>query len=492
MIAHPVVAALVVLGSGCPSSGGSTNGSRARLTQPCSCPALLEMAIAKVEATYIAYRLEVDSTSLQDYEARKAAARQRARVEDIDCFTVLTGWLDGFRDGHLFLFESPRFIEEQLDSLARTAVRTDWSDARLRAALRDAVELDPIEGFWYARESRYGIVRDPADSSAFVGIVISTTEEGWDAGELKVRFRKTGPSRYAATYRVADHSTRRYTADLHRGTLLVMPAMGWGKLSPLPAGDRGLLDPRDPTAPVLREIEPGVVLASVPSHDPRHRPRLDSLVSAARERLLAARLLIVDLRGNGGGSSLTTAPLMPFIYARPEREPPGRGGEPVVLASAENIAYFSRWKRGADTPTWLTSLLERMGRSYGEIVPFMDPPDTTRGWLPDTSYASPPQVAILTDGGVASAAEAFLLFALHSPKVTLFGEPTAGMIDYQNVSIVPIGCPGSSVYLGYPTIAASSELPRGGLNRTGIVPHVRLDLSRVDPIAAILHHYARG
>lgn len=119
----------------------------------------------------------------------------------------------------------------------------------------------------------------------------------------------------------------------------------------------------------------------------------------------------------------------------------------------------------------------------------MDPPDTTRSWLPDTSFANPADVAILTDRGVASAAEAFLLFALHSPKVTVCGERTWGMIDYQNVSIVPIGCPGSGLYLGYPTIAASSELPRGGLNATGIQPHVRLDLSRVDPVAAILDHY---
>ena len=95
----------------------------------------------------------------------------------------------------------------------------------------------------------------------------------------------------------------------------------------------------------------------------------------------------------------------------------------------------------------------------------------------------------MTDGGVASAAEAFLLFALHSPKVTVFGEPTARMIDYQNVSISPSGAPGSGLYLGYPTTAASSELPRGGLNRTGIVPHVRLDLAGVDPIAAILERY---
>lgn len=301
MTPHQIAASLVLLGAGGLWSYATVDRSHANLAQPCSCPALLEMTIAKVEGTYIGYRLEVDSASSQDYEARKSAARQRARGRDVDCFTVLKDWLEGFRDGHLFLLESPRFTEEQLDSLASTAVRTDWTEARLREALRDPARLDPIEGFWYASDARYGVVRDPADSSAFLGIVVSTTDEGWDPGELKARFRKTGPDRYEATYRVADHSTRRYTADLHRGTLLVMPAIGWGKLRPLPDGDLGLLDPEDPTAPILREIEPGVFLVSMPSHDPRYRARLDSLVTAEEDRLLAARLLIVDLRGNGGG-----------------------------------------------------------------------------------------------------------------------------------------------------------------------------------------------
>jgi hypothetical protein len=48
------------------------------------------------------------------------------------------------------------------------------------------------------------------------------------------------------------------------------------------------------------------------------------------------------------------------------------------------------------------------------------------------------------------------------------------MIDYQNVGIVRVGCPDSDLLLGYPTIAASPELPEGGLNATGILPDVEM------------------
>jgi hypothetical protein len=459
---------------------------------PCSCPALFDMAIARVEETYIGYRLEVDSAARPAYEARKAAAHRRAAAPGADCLAVLRQWVDGFQDGHLFILYSPSFTPAELDSLARTAVHTDWTTARLREALRDPARLDRIEGFWYAKDDAYrvGIVRDPEDPSSFLAVVVSSTVEGWKEGELKARFRKAPDGRYTAVYRMADQSTRRLPVWLSRGALLEMPGgVAWGKESPIPGWQRGMLDPEDPLAPTLRRTTDGTLVVSVPSHDGRYRSVLDSLVARNRARLLAARLLVVDLRGDVGGGSMTTAPLMPFIYARPERRPPGPRGTAVVLASPENLAYFSRWKGEGDGPPWLRDLLARMGRNLGEIVDFQVRPDTVEAWAPDTIYDRPDRVAILTDHRVASAGEAFLLFALHSPRVTTFGERTWGMIDYQSVSVIPVGCPGSGLYLGYPTIAASRRLPVGGLNRTGIAPDVPLDLEHGDPIEKILAYY---
>lgn len=67
------------------------------------------------------------------------------------------------------------------------------------------------------------------------------------------------------------------------------------------------------------------------------------------------------------------------------------------------------------------------GPPFGEIVPFQDPPDTTRIWVPETVHPSPERVAILTEGG---------------------------------------------------------------LNETGIVPYVPFDLDAGDPVHAIIEHYA--
>ena len=94
---------------------------------------------------------------------------------------------------------------------------------------------------------------------------------------------------------------------------------------------------------------------------------------------------------------------------------------------------------------------------------------------PDVATPLPHNVAILIDGAVVSAGETFVLNAMKNQKVTLFGENTGGVIDYQSVTIVNLlSCPSLGLYLGYPTSAASSRLPVGGINSTGIPPDVRI------------------
>jgi hypothetical protein len=57
----------------------------------------------------------------------------------------------------------------------------------------------------------------------------------------------------------------------------------------------------------------------------------------------------------------------------------------------------------------------------------------------------------------------------------VFGEPTAGALDYQSVNVVQLLPNERRWFLGYPTITASAALPRGGMRGKGIAPDVRLD-----------------
>jgi C-terminal processing protease CtpA/Prc len=137
-----------------------------------------------------------------------------------------------------------------------------------------------------------------------------------------------------------------------------------------------------------------------------------------------------------------------------------------------------------------------MKESPGKVVPFEDPDSAAsapQATTEDTATPRPRNVAILMDGAVVSAGEAFVLAAMKNEKVTLFGENTGGVIDYQNVTITRVpGCPSLGINLGYPTLAASDRLPAGGVNATGVAPDVRIGRAVRDPIRFIINYYARN
>lgn len=100
--------------------------------------------------------------------------------------------------------------------------------------------------------------------------------------------------------------------------------------------------------------------------------------------------------------------------------------------------------------------------------------------------AGPRRVGVLTDRGTVSAAEVLVIRALQSERARVFGQPTAGALDYQSISIVRLSPAERRWYLGYPTITARASLPSGGMRGKGIAPDVVVDWSTIaDPIAYV-------
>ena len=164
-------------------------------------------------------------------------------------------------------------------------------------------------------------------------------------------------------------------------------------------------------------------------------------------------------------------PILPYVTADPERPAIYPEWEPRMLASADHLTWLrSRIPAEGQAPPWLAGLLARMEASPGEVVPYMLPDELPPRWRPAAPHEGPARVIVAVDGGVVSAGESFVLEAVRSPRVTLSGEPTAGVHDYQNVRIVAVGSGDFRYLLGYPTIAGHPGFPDAGINRTGIVP----------------------
>jgi hypothetical protein len=457
--------------------------SLTRLQDECSCAADFERLVTLLETNYVALPIAYTGARRVDYErVRAEIGGLAAHASDDECLHLLRRLTDFFADGHLFIGEYPRPDSTAKARLAAATERTTWTEAALRDYFdREAGRLDPVEGFWYADGYRVGIVRDPSAERDFAAVMLSTAD-AWEPGQLRASFTRNADGSYQARFRADDHSLRHYTARLQKGLLLHMPPVTWAR--ELPAGDaqRALLHPSKPRAPAFATFGTGYVVLSIPSHSPEHRAVLDSLLSRHHAEIVAARVLIVDIRGNEGGSSGFTHPLRVYYHAESLRPAPARD-VPVVLSSPDNRRYFEGWGRSA----FVQSLLARMDSAPGELVPFTT--DTAQPSIAMESAAGPVHVAVLMDRHVVSAGETFVLEARRSPKVTLFGENTGGVLDYANVSIMRLACPARGLALGYPLIAASAALPAGGINNIGIPPDIVIAGHVADPIRYIIEHY---
>lgn len=479
---------------------GATPGAAAVAAPPaCGCVEEFESLVAKVEANYVGYHLLLPTLDRASYEGSKAAIRRAAAAaRDEDCFLALRPFVEQFHDGHLFLTENPELSDEEKARLAANAETLPWTEASLRAYF-DASrgKLDPVEGIWYSDTARFGIVRDDKSTTRdFVAVLLSDGVASWRPGQVKAELKRRADGAFDVRYYYGDHSLHHLEGAIYKGLILRMAPAFWGKSYPTRPQDAGLLDPTDPRNPTIKKLGPDAWVVSMPSHDGPYREPLERLVADHLDELKAASLVVVDLRGNEGGGSQTSAPLEP-LYESARRQPRrAYTGREVVVSSPDLIRYFENQAKsmqpGGAYEKRFQALVERMRREPGRVLvtdvwgnpPEPEPPHAA-------PYPKPERFAILVDRGTVSAAEAFVLSAWTSARVTLFGQPTGGSIDYQSVAIVPLDCRKHGLALGYPTLGSSEHLPAGGFN-AGIPPDVTVGPEVDDPLRFIVDHFAKS
>lgn len=466
----------------------------------CQCAGIFEELTTKIESDYVGYFVEVKGKKEFQYQQHKEKFNKEAQKTSLDkCVFLMQEFIRYFKDGHLFVSQSPKLTDEQANQFKLSAEKITRSESDIRRYLEsNAKNLDPIEGIWFANDkNRYAIFRDKKSKKRdFVAILISEGKGVWETGQVKAEFKKFKDGSYDAVYYNEKHFPLHPTvykrgelggADIRRGLILGMPPYTWGKEFPQNKEPFNILDANDPRRPIFQIIDAENVLISIPSHSPEYAPILKELVDKNKSQIENAKNLILDLRGNHGGSSGTTNVLAPFILTsslNPEKF--WVGDESFIVASKQNSRYFNM----GVTQGWLPkNLMLRIEENTGKLIPLSDTKTETPR-PPIKELPKPQNVAILMDKGIYSAGEAAILSAMKSKKVTLFGDNTGGMIDYQSTSVTLFSkCPAQGFYLGYPMFAASNRLPLGGINETGIPPDVRIKGTEKSPIGFIINYY---
>ncbi len=453
-----------------------------------SCSTDLALLERKMHESYAGYTLELRGDRLLRFAAMKAAMQERAdRTSGDSCYFVLRDFVDWFDDPHLFVFQTAQLDTAEARRRAAAVEKRNVTEASARAYIqRSAARLDPIEGIWYDRGLRVAVVPDSAKGPGhFVAVLLTGDTAAWAPGSVRAHIAKRHDGSYDVDLSGRDYSVAHLRGAIYRHVLLRLSPGIWGKAFPVPAADSGTLDPVDPHRPTLYRRN-GTLVFAVPSND-GFKSVIDSMVAAHRTELASADRLIIDLRGNEGGSSGMLDALGPYLMLKTDRPNPFPTEKPFMLSSESQIAYARR-AFGPETTAFVRSLVARMQAHPGELVPVYDPasPAASRDSREWVVTSGPRAVGVLTDRGTVSAAEVAVLYALQSPRAMVFGEPTAGALDYESVAIVSLSPREPRWALGYGTITRARDLPRGGLRGKGIPPQVPLDLERIaDPVAYV-------
>ncbi|WP_293741192.1 S41 family peptidase [uncultured Pedobacter sp.] len=439
------------------------------VAKKCDCSQILQQSIKGIENNYALFKIKVNADNFKEYQSFNRLYLIKAQsIDQSDaCQKLLNDWVAYFKDKHLWVtvdreVEKIDYIQHRL---ALKSYRKRWLDHK--------IAKDSIEGLWEMEGYRAVIIPDLKNYGQFNALIVSADNDTFKPGMLKMHLIKRDGFYDMDFYRrdsTMVSSTIRFTSKY---TLLDDDGLSWRKLEPTLPTDRiptlAEMNRADPYKPTLKWVDENSAIFTLPSCAPRFGPVVDSLINVHKNKLEQCRNLIVDVRGNGGGSDRTYRALLPYLLTKASVQP-----KVGYYLSNENVKLF---------------------RELG-ILKKLNPSDTSRRgtWATtlETPYLSaahyakfPVNVAILMDSKTASSGETFVLKAKTSQRVTTFGTATAGCIDGYNGNVIRLN--GAS--LRYPTSIRTMNLPQEAIDPFGILPDIPISSTVSDPISWILDYF---
>lgn len=473
-------------------------GSAAQPASPAtapSCEAELSWILDYAERNYSGFEYKVPAARRPQYDALVAELRAEAiRAGDAaSCDALLARWTAFFGDGHLSISRrssgaatseadgTPAAIRARYADAPRRDITESEARARLEAL---GTRRAPIEGIWEMQGGNYRgvILRDDEAGTSYAMSILRADSVWWMPGQVKAVFTPTGDAVYATEFRMRDHSEQRWEARVRANVMTMNNGSPWLRDWPREPGDLSAEDlARTGNAAFrVREAGVGTLVLHIPSfNDPR---AMDSLWAADSDRVKAAERLVIDLRGNGGGSDHNFRMLLPLVYTQPIRMVSN-----ALLATPDNIAVNEALAADTALPqairNGILASVRRMREANGRWYEYDD-------YVVDGFEALPlpRRVDVLVDRGCASSCEQFLLAARQSRKVTIYGTRSAGILDFGNVRQARM--PGGTLQLNYPT-TRSKRLPHSPVDGVGIPPDVAVPDTAIDQVGWVLRQAGR-
>jgi len=448
--------------------------------QHCPCSQSLRELTQTVEQNYAGYADKVKPQNRAAYQTFVAQLRAKADPlgEGKDCQALLKEYVGFFKDPHLRLapegeaeLVTPRTLALDLPAVTAGFRALDGSDVR---------------GLWQSDTYELAIVPAADQPDAYDAVVVKSQNESWKPGMVKMRLKRLTADYYEVDYLTGGFERIRTKAAYSANVLDMLSVGVFEKVlpkTPQPIDTRtyqSLFPDQDIKFSFPSDSVAVLFLGSFGNH---YEKLVDSLMVAHRAELEKRPYWIVDVSYNGGGGTGTYKALLPYLYTGPIQ----RSGSEYRL-SAGNVAQMEKFLReGEGLPgsvkTFFQALITQGKRQPGSW--YTEPGKAFRF---ARIQPNPRQVAVLVSEKTASSGEIFVMDARQSRKVTVFGTPTAGVVDYGDGFWHALGC---GVQALIPT-RRSAYLNRVSYDNKGLRPDVALPGTEVRPYRAVLEYYRKS
>lgn len=315
------------------------------------------------------------------------------------------------------------------------------------------------EGIYYFKfDTAYkiAVVKSKYPLTDYMGIIISSKLPTWKKGMIKFEARHIEDSLLKGVLYMRNHLPKEEWFSLGKNII----GGDWQREGTLP---EPFISNYVPVA--SKKLTGKTLYIKISSFSPSNGKNIDSVFNVNKALLDTMPNLVLDIRGNGGGSDFTFHPILPYIYTNPVKD---YGVD--VLATEANI---DGWKKILDDPDLsaenkqaILDIIKKMEANKDRLVSLgNDGIDSSFSALP-----YPRKIVILIDKGCASTTEQFLLAAKQSKKVILMGEHTNGTLDYSNVRQAKFSC--MPYTLRYSTTRSHRVDINQGIDNKGINPIV--------------------
>jgi Peptidase family S41 len=440
--------------------------------QTCDCSENFKYLKAGVENNYSGFLDKTNGLAKRRYEffADSIGALIKDEKNIYNCYIQLRSFTSFFNDQHLTLTlnindSTKPFFKTLFSAFERENIDTNTYVNNLKKK-----SANTILGIWVSEDRNTEIIVEPKferGKGKYVAFIWKSSSIFWNKGQKL--FETSEIQKSKMTFFNYDRRPIQSSYSIKRNILEIDIDGKWLRKT------KDIDFPNEKTNPdfdintiiSLKKTEDNYCVLKISNFHISYKKKIDSVLAANEKILSSTKYLIIDLRNNGGGHSQTFENLLPLLYTNAIY----KDGD-SMRSSPDNIRLF---KEILSNPNYssekekvkIETIIKKLESSEGQFVEI-----NKREPLPliMKSKPYPEKIAILSNSVTVSAAEQFLIYAKQSKKTTLFGQSSAGSIDYVNyVSGRSMPC---NYFLYYAAISKSERVKENPLDNIGVKPDI--------------------